>query len=465
MLARSPFCLLLVAVALLLAVDLRAADPHLPGDEQVRALLRQRIDTERRGVGIAVGLIEEGGCRTVSYGATAKEGGTAVDDHTIFEIGSVTKTFTDLLPDDMVRKGEVRLDDPVAKYLPAGVKVPSRGDRQITLLDLATHRSALPRMPDNFHPADPANPAADYTAEQLYAFLSGYALTRDIGSKMEYSNVGVGLLGHALALHAGMSYGDLVSERICRPLGMTDTQIALSPAMRERLAKPYDQTLMPAKNWDLPTLAGAGALRSDVADLLKYVAAELVGSSDASVAAAMRDTQAARNGTNSPQQDIGLGWFIDRTYDPPVWWHNGGTGGYCSFVGFCPATRTGVVVLVNAAVDLTDLGLHLLDRRYPLTPPSQVRVAVPIEPEIADRYAGRYQLAPDFILTFSCEGDRYFLAATGQPRDEVFPESETDFFSRSFDGQVTFVQDADGKWNALVLHQGGVPDQTAKRLP
>ena len=460
---RPPFRCLLAAL-LLSAATSHAADPPLPTDEQVRDLLRQRIDVEKRGVGIAVGLIDGRTRRVVCYGSTARDGSVEVSADTVFEIGSVTKSFTDLLLADMVRRGEVKLDDPVAKYLPAAVKVPMSGERQITLLDLATHRSGLPRMPANFHPTDPADPYADYTPELLYAFLSGYALPRDIGSKMEYSNLGVGLLGHALALCAGRSYEDLVVERVCRPLGMADTRITLSPAMRERLAKPYDETLTPAHNWDIATISGAGALRSDANDMLKFVAAEL----DAATFPAMADTQTARNHGNSEKIDLGLGWFIDRTDEPTILWHNGATGGYHAFVGFCPARRTGVVVLSNTGLDADDIGLHLLDGRRALTPPpppTKVRIAVAIKPEAADRYVGRYQLAPDFVLTFSREGDRYFIVAADQPKDEVFPESETDFFSRSFDGQVTFTHDAAGRWNVLVLHQGGVPDQTAARLP
>ncbi len=104
----------------------------------------------------------------------------------------------------MVQRGEVALTDPVAKYLPPEVKMPERGGKQITLEDLATHTSGLPRMPTNFTPKDPANPYADYSVEQMYQFLSAYQLTRDIGSQYEYSNLGGGLLGHALARRAGM---------------------------------------------------------------------------------------------------------------------------------------------------------------------------------------------------------------------------------------------------------------------
>ena len=197
--------------------------------------------------------------------------------------------------------------------------------------------------------------------------------------------------------------------------------------------------------------------------MTKFVAAEL-GLQATPLAAAMQDTQKVR-ATNSPKMDMGLGWFIDKREEPPIWWHNGGTAGYRTFVGFRPATKTGVVVLSNSGVEVDDLGQHLLDSRFPLTPPPKPHTAVAIKPELADRYAGRYQITPKFILTFSREGGQYFLQATDQPKLEMFPESETDFFAKEFDGQVTFTKDAEGNWNSLVLHQGGVPDQTAPRLP
>ena len=123
-------------------------------------------------------------------------------------------------------------------------------------------------------------------------------------------------------------------------------RITLSPDARDRMAMPYDETLQPAKNWNLGALAGAGALRSNVGDMLKFIAAELdivlspfapgsvpraagtlIGLPATPLTPAMQDTQIVRNGTNSPKMDIGLGWFIDRRYDPPIWWHDGGTGG------------------------------------------------------------------------------------------------------------------------------------------
>ncbi len=437
----------------------------MPTNEQVRQILQDRIERDKRGVAIVVGLIDEKGSRVVAFGNTVKGGGgMPADGKTMFEIGSITKVFTSLLLADMVAKGEVKLDDPVAKYLPKEVRVPTRAGKEITLLDLATHRSSLPSVPENLHSADDANPYANYTVAEMYDFLSRYELTRDIGSKFEYSNLGVGLLGHALALRAGKSYEDLVVERICQPLGLADTRITLTKSMRDRLAAPYDKSLVPAKNWDIPTLAGAGALRSDVDDMIRFVSANLFRKKTPFYAA-IEDTHKIRNSAGSDVLDIGLGWHFLKRYSPGLYWHNGGTGGYRSFIGFCPETKTGVVVLSNSALGVDDIGFHLLDQRFELQPPVKERAAITIKPETADQYAGKYEVIPQFALTFSREGDHYFVTATDQPKDEVFPETETQFFSKSFDGQVEFVKDADGKYSSLILHQGGLPDQKAKRLP
>ena len=173
----------------------------------------------RQSVGIVVGVIEPAGRRIVTYGRASTSEAVPLDGDTIFEIGSISKVFTSLLLADAVQRGEVALTDPISKYLPASVKVPERG-RAITLQDLATHTSGLPRLPD-MNPKDPENPYADYSVDQLYRFLSTYQLPRDVGASYEYSNLGAGLLGHILALRAGTDYESLVKSRITGPLGMT----------------------------------------------------------------------------------------------------------------------------------------------------------------------------------------------------------------------------------------------------
>ena len=241
---------------------------------EIRSLLENRIDLGKKAVGIVVGTIDEKGRAVIGYGKLAKDRDEQPDGDTVFEIGSITKVFTSLILADMVERGEVKLDDPVSKFLPASVTVPSRNGRQITLLDLSMQISGLPRLPTNMKPADPANPYVDYDAAKLYEFLSGYKLQRDIGEKYEYSNLGVGLLGHALSLKAGMSYEQLVKKRILEPLGMTSSSVTLSNRRRNGWHRSR-RRLSPVKNWDLDALAGAGALRSTANDMLKFLAANL----------------------------------------------------------------------------------------------------------------------------------------------------------------------------------------------
>src|SRR5215469_498915 len=215
----------------------------VPFDEEIRKILIQRIDEAKQGVGIVVGVIEPSGRRIVSYGSLAKGDKRPLDGDTVFEIGSVTKVFTSLLMSDMVQHGELALSDPVEKFLPATVKLPERGGREITLQDLSTHTSGLPRMPTNFNPKDTANPYADYSVDQMYQFLSGYTLTRDIGAQYEYSNLGGGLLGHVLARQAGMDYEALLRSRITNPLKMSSTRITLSAQQKARLATGHNEML------------------------------------------------------------------------------------------------------------------------------------------------------------------------------------------------------------------------------
>src|ERR1022692_1834766 len=161
---------------LIFAASLRG---QVPPDPVIRAILADRIDTLHQNVGIAGGIVDAHGRRFVSYGNFSINDPRPVGNDTVFEIGSTTKVFTSTILADMVQRGEVSLDDPVSKYLPAEVKMPQRGGKQITLVDLATHTSGLPRLPSNFKSKDPDNPYADYTVGNLFEFLSSYELTRD----------------------------------------------------------------------------------------------------------------------------------------------------------------------------------------------------------------------------------------------------------------------------------------------
>lgn len=337
-----------------------AAQSHFPSDAEVQAIARKGVPIGGNA-GVVIGLLDANGARRVVSVADVQ-----YDGSTIFEIGSITKAFTGILLAEMVERGEVRLEDPVQDLLPKGTVVPSRNGRQIRLVDLSTHSSGLPRMPDNFAPADAANPYADYTPELLYAFLRRHQLSRDIGERSEYSNLGAGLLGHALSLRAGKSYEALVTERILVPLGMTSTRVVLRPEDRAKLAPGHSPGGSPVGNWDITTLGGAGALRSTTDDMLKFVAAN-INPPDNALGRAIRAAHVPR-ASFSDTAKVGLNWMIQATrFGRTVIWHNGGTAGYRTYAGFDPERRVGVVVLSNRANGVDRIGQHLLDPRHAVT--------------------------------------------------------------------------------------------------
>ena len=431
-------------------------DPRIAlSDSAIRAVIKDRVDAKRSS-GIAVGIIDpDGRARVFAYGVSGAS--RPLDAQSVFEIGSITKTFTATTLADMVVKGEVKLDDPVSKYLPPSARVPSRSGREITLADLATQSSGLPRMPSNFAPKDQANPYADYTEQQAIDFVSSYQLPRDVGAKYEYSNLGMGLLGIALARREGVSYETLVRRHVIDPLGMTDTRVAFTPSMRERLALGHDENGAVVSNWDIPGLAGAGALRSTVNDMLRYLRAN-IDPSHSPIAGAIEMAHAKRYDTDNPNLSLGLAWHIVRTpQGSTITWHNGGTGGYRTFIGFDPARHAGVVVLSNSATSVDDIGLHLIDPRVPLAPaPVKVpHTEITLAPEVLDRYVGEYELAPNFHIVVTREGAALFGQPTGQDKVQLFAEQEDLFFLKVVDAQIAFTKDSSGNVTGMVLKQNG----------
>lgn len=436
-----------------------------PSDAEIRRILAERIDVQKQGVGIVVGVIDPHGRRVLTYGAFEKGDKRPLDGDTIFEIGSITKVFTALLAADMAQRGEVKLDDPIQKYLPPTAKMPERSGKQVTLIDLATHTSGLPRMPENFRPKDPSRPYVDYTVDALYSFLSSYELRRDIGIKYVYSNLGFGLLGLGLAHRAGTDYEELVVTRICDPLGMKSTRITLSEPLKRRFAPGHSSDLVTVPEWDIPSFAGAGALRSSANDLLTFLAA-MMGYTDNPLAAAQKTTLSIRRPTGQPFMETGLGWDVDTRGGTEIISKAGGTGGYSTFIGYAPKTRVGVVALANtsAGEGPSDIGQHLLDARYPLwvpeNLPSNERT---LEAKVLGGYLGHYELAPAAVFAVTREGSQLYVQLTNQPRMAVYPKSNTEFFYKVVDAQISFETDPQGHANTLILHQGG-RDQKAKRI-
>lgn len=328
---------------------------------QIRRLVEGFVDEDRQSIGVVVGATSAAGRVVVGHGRLSADDPTRPDGDTVFEIGSITKVFTSTVLADLVSRQELGLDTPVRSLLGDGVRMPTRDGAEITLGHLATHSSGLPRLPANFVPEDPTNPYADYTVDHLHEFLASHELARDIGAAVEYSNLGYGLLGHALALREGTGFETLVYDRILDPLEMPDTAVELTPALRERLAPGHDGQLRPAANWELPVLAGAGALRSTVNDLLTFLEANL-GLRESPLGEAMALAHTPRRRDDALGMDIGLGWIIATDGDRRFVWHNGGTGGYASFLAFDPDAGEGIVILSNSSLSVDFLAYRLFTR-------------------------------------------------------------------------------------------------------
>ncbi len=340
--------------------------------------------------------------------------------------------------------------------------VPSRNGREITLLDIATHRSSLTRMPTNMVPTgDGAYPT--YTIDMLYEFLSEHELRRDIGVEYEYSNIAVALLGHALERASGKTYEQLLRERILDPLGMRMTSTKVEGEVRAWMTVGHDEMglVAPYRNW--PNLPAMGALRSTAEDILRFVAAN-TGPPTSQVERSMRDAHKVRN-TIDANADIGLNWRVMKFGDKRIITHGGATRGFRAFVGFDPDAGVGVVLLANYPISSRDIALHLINPDIPLgDTPVADRIEVFVPENILKTYVGEYELRPTFVINVTLENDGLYVQATGQNKFPVFPKSDTKFFARVVNAQISFTKDDGGAVDGLILHQGGRSTPAPRRI-
>ncbi|MDZ7774003.1 MAG: serine hydrolase [Balneolaceae bacterium] len=381
-----------------------------------------------------------------------------VDERTVYEIGSVTKTFTALLLAQMDRQGELNLHDPISAFLPDSLDLPGTQDQPIRLEHLATHTSGLSRLPSNLSPRDPADPYADYTVSKLYRYLEGATLQHSPGNAYAYSNLGMGLLGHILERHAGRSYEELARDMISRQIGMQQTGISLSPSDTTLQARPTSYGRL-VKAWNLGVLAGAGGLRSSTKDMAAYLSA-VSGSGPGSLEEAAEMTRRSYfSPDRSHHQEMGLAWFISTEADT-IFWHGGGTGGFRAFAGFNQEDGTGAVILSNGTGDINDLGLHLLDRRNELR---QVRRTEEVPRERLRSYAGTYRTPQGLIFKVRLHEEGLRVQLPGQPEHRVFADSETRFFYRVVPAEIEFYGAKSEPADSLTLYQNG-QEITAERM-
>ncbi|MBS1523070.1 MAG: beta-lactamase family protein [Bacteroidetes bacterium] len=332
----------------------------------MRTLTDKRVDSLARNyiqkgntVGLSIGIIHNGVVHTYNYGETTAGNNQLPEVNSIYEIGSITKTFTAILLAYYVNEGKLKLTDPITKYLPDSVSA-NKELEGITLEMLSNHTSGLSRLPDNFefHSSDPYDPYKDYTKKYLYEYLKTCKLSSTPGETYAYSNFGVGLLGSILEQVSGKTFEEMVKEVICSPLGMKNTEQYLTIAQRQRFVTVYNEDGKATSPWTFQVLAACGALRSTVEDMLLYLKANMA-QSQTELSKAIELTHQI---TYNKDIKLGLGWHVIVVNGIEYYFHDGATYGCSSFMAFNIEKKLGIIVLSNSAISTNDLGVSLIKK-------------------------------------------------------------------------------------------------------
>jgi D-alanyl-D-alanine-carboxypeptidase/D-alanyl-D-alanine-endopeptidase len=327
-------------------------------DIGLKQKLVRNLDGIRAATCLAAAVIEQAQVsRAYVCGKNAQT--TRLDDHTAFEIGSISKTMTAALLADLLRQGKASLDDPLSAYLPRGTPLPAFQGQPIRLRHLVTHFAGLPAQATRMAPADPRNPYADIDERRLFASLADVRLSSPPGTRFEYSTLGYMLLSYAVSHRAGSDFETLARRTLFAPIGMRNAYVAQAPAGIRKAAGHTDGQAIP--DWTFPTnLAGTGGVRATLPDMVRYLQAQL-GQIDTPVNAALTLSQQRL----AIEPDIGMGWFLIQARGRTLHTHDGGTGGFSSVMVFDRTAQRGVVILSDTAwtpqIGITELGLHLLD--------------------------------------------------------------------------------------------------------
>jgi serine-type D-Ala-D-Ala carboxypeptidase/endopeptidase len=424
-------------IALMVASTASAA-----GKPDIDTALRRWIDASRPG-GAVVAYVDSSGTTFAAVGQFSSDDRRAIDADTQFEIASITKVFTALLLADAERTGKVRRDDSPAKYLLPPNDPDTAKLGKITLLALATHAAGLPRMPAN---QSATHDNATYDRARLIEALRLHGPGAPVGRQSAYSNFGFAVLGETLAAAWQLPYDALLQSRVLAPLGLDHTSLALTKTAPPPNLAPGHALDQPMGHETCLAMAPGTAIVSSARDLARFVEACL-GFRETALRPALADTFRAQRGMDAPPGQIGLGWFIFDDGGRTVLWHNGGTKGFRSFVGFSPSTRTGVVVLTsNRANNCDSLGLELLEAK--LRPPPIAPVAN------ADDYTGRFSL-PDSSLVVTQRAGGLVVQASAGPWQMLRESGRDRFAIVDWVAEISFERNSTGKVVALVLNQDG----------
>jgi CubicO group peptidase (beta-lactamase class C family) len=436
-----------------LAVVLSSVPSFAMSDAELRATLDRRFKDDRTGACVAAAVIDKG--TTASAYACAKSQ-RPFDEHTAFEIGSNSKPMTAALLAEFIARGEVTLDDPISKLLPAGTSVPSFNGREITIRDIVTHTSGLPSFPW-WGIANRNNPYATLTERDLLDTLAATTLTRAPGSQWQYSNFAIMVLSYGLAKRSGRDFETLLHERLLAPLGMNDTYVTRRPP-HVRVAQGHLSNRRPTVPWDFPVdMAGVGGVRATLPDMVRYLEGQL-GTRESAITPALARTQ--QEVARVSGHTLGLNWEIVSTANiangRTIVMHGGNTGGYSSFVAFDRSAKRAVVLLSDTALvsvgGLGHLALHLLD---PSRPAGAPRIAATADAKLIDALVGRYRLQNGLGIDLRRKGNALITQADAQPEYEMGYDSAGDFYPLAFDALLRPKRKADGTHTFSWFQLGG----------
>lgn len=411
-------------------------------DAELQTMLRDYIDGDKLAVGLAVGMVDERGSRVICHGKLDNGTDREVDGDTLFGLGSVTKVFTVLLLQDMVERGEMKLEEPAQKFLPDSLKLPTYQGKQITLLHLATHTSGLPRDAEG----------------GVSLTLSRCKLGQAPGTRWGYSNLGMALLAHALTRQAGKDYESLLLERICRPLGMDSTRLGRPPELEGRVAVGHAiPGYRPRVLTGRPGFPGAGGVFSTVNDLLKFVSA-YAGLTPSPLSSLFQKAQAVHTLEDGSKRRLAWGGT------GPVFEHGGLVDDYEAELLFDIEKRRGLVVLSSCA-NWSTLVPTLRDQLLDGPSPKPIQTAA-LDPKVYDGYLGQYRADErSAIITVRRENNRLMVQSRDHlgdrylPSFEIFPKSDTVFRNEFLGWEATFIPGEQGQPLKLQFRSLTRPDR------
>ena len=403
--------------------------------------------------GAVIGIYKDGKASFYPVGTLNFDTDEAPTIDTLYEIGSISKVFTGVLFADAVRRGEVSRDTLVDDLLPDGYKVKTKEGEDLKLWHLTTHTSGWATAPINFAPADGEKPFTGYTQEMMFEAVNLMPLQQAPGTKFEYSNFAVGVLGTLVSINAHGEYEAIVKERVIEPLGIENFTIALDEDQQQLLA-PATASGRQTKAWGKTgPIDPAGMWVTNAPGLLKFAVANLgehEGEIYESLTLAREPLFDLGNG-----QKICSGWFI--AGDGSTYWHNGMTGGYSSYMAVNPTFNATVVILTNgASLQTTAVGEKIIQSVFGMNPaPISLEPGDQLDEAYTDRLVGVYHSALGFDMTITATRGRVFAQITGQQALELIKTGETRFKIRLVEAELEFDLPEEGEAKSVTLFQNG----------